>query len=337
MSVRDEFWKVTGQLIDDGFKGSCFELWKLAVGKCLDDGRYSLVIRYLHAEYDTATGNEHDALFKLINDRLLDIRNWQDLQRLWKSVVKIRKDRFFYALDHYREYKIPRERYVNLDQYKEFKEQLFVVIQGYCDVLSKIGGSESEFIKMSELRTLVEADKKPKAKPTSDKRKMDESVFWEVIAEARAAAEFSFEVPERLKEKLEAMNVTAIKKFDKLFRQKVASLYRWDLWALAYIMNGGCGDDAFEYFRAGLVIQGKEFYDLAFQNINALAEKLNAFDGDIECEQALNIAENAYSDKTGDFMPYQDVDMPDIQGEKWEEEDLPKNYPELCKIFSWAG
>lgn len=36
------------------------------------------------------------------------------------------------------------------------------------------------------------------------------------------------------------------------------ALYRRDLWAAAYIIGGGCSDDSFIDFRAGLIAQGHE-------------------------------------------------------------------------------
>jgi hypothetical protein len=334
--LRDEFEEDLIKEHDSAASsGADFEL--VVFNKWISLKKFIPLIVYFNGEYDSAWGNRHSELIKFITVALIKSHRRSELRLLWKTAIQTRNATYHDYLRSCSSINNNSLQEIICNNKKELRERLLAGIDEYDKALAEIGEMDHERSKLKEFRAKIIENKKPKPKPTTDKRKMDESVFWEVIAEARAAVEFSFEVTERLKEKLEAMNVTAIKKFDKLFRQKVAALYRWDLWALAYIMNGGCGDDAFEYFRAGLVIQGKEFYELAFSNIINLAEKLNAFDGDIECEQALSIAENAYSDKTGDFMPYQDIDMPDIQGEKWEEEDLPKRYPELCKIFSWAG
>ena len=34
--------------------------------------------------------------------------------------------------------------------------------------------------------------------------------------------------------------------------------YRWDLWGAAYLANGGCSDDGFDYFRGWLIGQGRK-------------------------------------------------------------------------------
>ena len=45
-------------------------------------------------------------------------------------------------------------------------------------------------------------------------------------------------------------------------RQRLAEAYRWDIWAIAFIINGGCSDDGFEYFRGWLVRKAKNFSKL---------------------------------------------------------------------------
>ncbi|MGW9206325.1 DUF4240 domain-containing protein [Embleya sp. NPDC055664] len=45
--------------------------------------------------------------------------------------------------------------------------------------------------------------------------------------------------------------------YDDRFREAREALYLWDLWAAAYLIGGGCSDDAFMDFRAGLIAQGR--------------------------------------------------------------------------------
>ena len=40
----------------------------------------------------------------------------------------------------------------------------------------------------------------------------------------------------------------------------VARSYDWNLWGAAYLMKGGCSDDAFDYFRGWLVAQGRRVW-----------------------------------------------------------------------------
>jgi hypothetical protein len=305
--------------------------------KWISEKKIHELITILNGEYDTALGDQYEERLHLISDALIKDGSSINFKKLWRHRIQQRKSHYFEYLSTVANIKDEHLQAQIAENVLTLKNWVLVALRDYDDNLTKIGGMQDERAKMRELRALIEEGKKPKAKPTADKRKMDEAVFWEVIDEARAAAEFPFEVPERLKEKLEAMSATAIKKFDKLFRKNVFALYHWDLWALAYISGGGCSDDAFEYFCAGLVLQGKDFYELARNNIPALAHKLSTCDETLECEAALYLAEQAYENKTGDILPTQDVPIPDIQGEKWEEADLPVRYPEFCRIFNWSA
>ncbi|MFE3199424.1 DUF4240 domain-containing protein [Embleya sp. NPDC059237] len=59
--------------------------------------------------------------------------------------------------------------------------------------------------------------------------------------------------------------------YDDRFREAREALYRWDLWAAAYLIGGGCCDDAFMDFRAGLIAQGRETYEAALLDPDGLA------------------------------------------------------------------
>jgi Protein of unknown function (DUF4240) len=43
---------------------------------------------------------------------------------------------------------------------------------------------------------------------------------------------------------------------DEFLRGLMADSYRDPLWAAAYLVNGGCSDDGFEYFRGWLIMHG---------------------------------------------------------------------------------
>ncbi|MDX3537498.1 DUF4240 domain-containing protein [Streptomyces sp. MB09-01] len=38
------------------------------------------------------------------------------------------------------------------------------------------------------------------------------------------------------------------------------ALYRWDVWAAAYLIGDGCSDDSFIDFRAGVIASGRDWY-----------------------------------------------------------------------------
>ncbi|MFH8443276.1 DUF4240 domain-containing protein [Streptomyces sp. NPDC018026] len=50
-------------------------------------------------------------------------------------------------------------------------------------------------------------------------------------------------------------------------------VYRWDVWAAAYLIGGGCPDDRFSDFTAGLVALGRDWYEQTATCPDALAEE----------------------------------------------------------------
>lgn len=51
----------------------------------------------------------------------------------------------------------------------------------------------------------------------------------------------------------------------------MAISHRNQLWAAGYLINDGCSDDGFEYFRAWLIAQGREVFERVVADPDALA------------------------------------------------------------------
>jgi len=49
-------------------------------------------------------------------------------------------------------------------------------------------------------------------------------------------------------------------------------MYRWDVWAAAYLTGGACSDDAFVDFRAGIIAQGHGWYEKVAASPENLAD-----------------------------------------------------------------
>ncbi|MFI1438687.1 DUF4240 domain-containing protein [Streptomyces fructofermentans] len=101
--------------------------------------------------------------------------------------------------------------------------------------------------------------------------------FWTVIETARTDAALTSGNPDdafasALVERLAATSKQTILEYQQRFDQLRGAIYRWDLWAAAYLIGGGCSDDAFMDFRAGLIAQGREWYDRAATAPDVLAQ-----------------------------------------------------------------
>lgn len=124
--------------------------------------------------------------------------------------------------------------------------------------------------------------------------------------------------------------------FQEIVDYLMDQAYTWGLWGAAYLMLGGCSDDDFEYFRAGLIMCGKEVYEEAVKDPDSLA------DGDEVqiCEDILTLACEVYEERSGDGAIYdrhREVMNLEPAGEPFEESDddhFKEHYPRLWARYS---
>jgi Protein of unknown function (DUF4240) len=101
---------------------------------------------------------------------------------------------------------------------------------------------------------------------------MDTDGFWDVIETARASAGESGPFHETLADHLAALTEREIVDYQQEFDKAHQALDRWDVWAAAYLIGGGCSDDSFIDFRAGLIAQGRVWCQKATDSPDSLAD-----------------------------------------------------------------
>ena len=162
---------------------------------------------------------------------------------------------------------------------------------------------------------------------------MDIERFWNLIEVSKLGTEDCEEQIENLSELLTKIEPAEIIDFDRQLRERLVEAYRWDLWAVAYIINGGCSDDGFEYFRGWLIAQGKDYFEAALRDPQNAAQRASV-DEEAECESIFYAASQAYEEKTGEEMPATEILEPaEPAGQKWNEADVEALYPRLAKRF----
>lgn len=126
----------------------------------------------------------------------------------------------------------------------------------------------------------------------------------------------------------------------------MADSYRSPLWAAAYVVNGGCSDDGFDYFRGWLIAQGRTTFERVLAAPDALAElphvRAAAAEGiDLDCEDMLGIAWNAHRKATGRELPagaftirYPDLD-PAWNFDFEDREEMARRLPALTGLYSY--
>ena len=77
-------------------------------------------------------------------------------------------------------------------------------------------------------------------------------LLWSIIARVEAKAHGELEESTRaFREQLDALDDTSLKAVAAAFAEAMQRAYDYKLWAAAYIIHGGCGDDAFWDFEPG--------------------------------------------------------------------------------------
>ncbi|MBB5927025.1 DUF4240 domain-containing protein [Streptomyces echinatus] len=140
---------------------------------------------------------------------------------------------------------------------------------------------------------------------------MNRQRFWQLVEEARGRAsdpDDEEEVVRRAASRLATHPAREIVAAQQVLWDLMADSYTNPLWAAAYVINGGCSDDGFDYFRGWLIAQGRETFERVVADPDALAElpvvRASAADGaDLDCEEALSIAWNAHIMATGEPLP----------------------------------
>lgn len=161
---------------------------------------------------------------------------------------------------------------------------------------------------------------------------MDNAAFWGIIGGAKEASSNSYERPDALRAALEKLSPAEVQGFQEAYIARVYHAYTWPLWGAAYVMNGGCSDDGFDYFRDWLISEGQSVYEAALENPESLAE-LEGPD-EFELEEFRYVADEVYEAKTGRAMEPNYPEFPgEPSGDAWDEDTVDKLYPKLAEKY----
>ncbi|RYX81593.1 DUF4240 domain-containing protein [bacterium] len=163
---------------------------------------------------------------------------------------------------------------------------------------------------------------------------MDKAQFWQLIEASKNKKSDCQKQAAKLEKLLDKLSADEILGFENIFTSLLSESYRWDLWAVAYIVNGGCSDDGFEYFRYWLIAQGQTYFEAAIQNPERAADAARFEEA--ECEEIRYATCEPYQSKTG--TPIDEVSdglnyPAEPMGQPWNEEDLEALFPRLWKKF----
>ncbi|WP_328673651.1 DUF4240 domain-containing protein [Streptomyces sp. NBC_00328] len=176
---------------------------------------------------------------------------------------------------------------------------------------------------------------------------MNREQFWQLIEAARNQASNpndGEDVARRATSQLATYPAEEIVAAQQVLWGLMADSYTNPLWAAAYVINGGCSDDGFDYFRGWLIAQGRDAFERVVADPDALAElavvRASAGDGhDLECEEALSIVWNAHISATGKHLPddaftirYPELD-PTWNFDFGDHSELTRRLPRLAALY----
>lgn len=167
--------------------------------------------------------------------------------------------------------------------------------------------------------------------------------FWAVIDRATADRPGSpDEVAKRAVAELAALDPAEIEAWGRHLDKVMAASGKEDLWAAAYLINGGCSDDGFDNFRGWLIANGREVLARAVRDPDSLADlpsvRAAASTGAVfEAEEVLRIADEAYRQATGeDLAPREAPPSRPDASMLWDfddEEEMQRRLPRLSSLF----
>jgi len=162
---------------------------------------------------------------------------------------------------------------------------------------------------------------------------MTRDAFWQIIEGCRPSNGDLTEHIDAIRQTLSAMPVPEIVSFQRQLDEVMGESYNADLWMVMYIIEGGCGDDAFDYYRGWLILQGPKTFGVVVNDPERLVDFLE--DGGVGCaEDFLGVALVAHKQKTGDSnLPYHEPLEPELKGELLDEAGKRKRFPKLFERF----
>ena len=165
---------------------------------------------------------------------------------------------------------------------------------------------------------------------------LDEDLYWSIVAASLAHSDDQDAREEFLIKRLKQLSPKEMIGFRLRTDKLLHDTYNSEMWCAAYIINGGCSDDGFEYFRCWVISRGKEVYYNAKENPDSLISQLNE-DEIYEFESFWYIPNEAFERITGkdlyDFIDdetfkFKEGQYPTIVF-NWQEEE-PDSMKEIC-------
>lgn len=162
---------------------------------------------------------------------------------------------------------------------------------------------------------------------------MDNKIFWNLIQSTKEQAAANLDArPVVLQRLLSQLSAVDIQAFQVRYESLLLEANHWNLWGAAYLMNGGCSDDAFRYFRDWLISEGEVTFATAIVEPESLVTQATREYFDLESFGYA--AMKAYASKgAGELERSFQLEFAPPQGSEWDESELPALFPKLAAKY----
>lgn len=167
---------------------------------------------------------------------------------------------------------------------------------------------------------------------------LDETLFWNLVGASLQHSTDQDSQEAYLIQALEQLTPKEMIGFRLRTDQLLYDTYNSTMWCAGYLMNGGCSDDGFEYFRNWVISKGKDVYYQAKENPDSLIHlKDQAEDELFDFESFWYVALEAFENKTGEEL-YDYIDEDQVEFNEgnypsfefdWSDEE-PESMQKLC-------
>ncbi len=183
-------------------------------------------------------------------------------------------------------------------------------------------------------------------KPTAEM--MDEEQFWAIVQTAvDEAGDDEDEYLEVVKRELSKLSLKEMIGFRLRTDKLLYDSYTSEMWCAGYLMNGGCSDDGFEYFRLWVISRGRKVYEAAMANPDNLIDyidddaEMDFFEFELFWYVALEAFEEAVDAELYDYIDDENFKTREGNYPNFEfnwEEDEPESMQKLCpRLFEKFG
>jgi hypothetical protein len=165
--------------------------------------------------------------------------------------------------------------------------------------------------------------------------------FWNIVETVHRASNGDMDRKCKLLDaELRRLTLDEVRAFQSEMVECERRAFRWELWAAACIIGGGCDHDGFSDFRSTLISMGREVFERALADPQSLADM--DYDAQVSRYEGYKyVADNVLWDLTdGEWIPsgrpYPTVPPTAPSGRRWADVKFAEVYPKLAAKYGYS-